>query len=48
MNLSVPFVDHDNNDTGVAYSMRVLDAVAPAVIVGVFRIRQFLAMLILD
>jgi hypothetical protein len=29
MNLSVPFVDHDNNDTEVAYSMRVLDAVAP-------------------
>jgi len=39
MNLSAAFVDHDNKDIGVAYSMRVLDAVV--LLVGVFRIRRF-------
>jgi hypothetical protein len=50
MNLSAPFVDHGNNDTGVAYS-RVhahFGCGRPAVIVGVFRIRHLQAMLILD
>jgi len=50
MNLSAPFVDHGNNDTGVAYS-RVhahFGCGRPAVIVGVFRIRHLQAMLVLD